>query len=211
MPGKPTPNTPGKSFVKMFDLIYTTNSKFNRKEFSDRFLMAIFWEESLFNNVFQGGKGTAVGFGQVEPSEFWKLKPYGLGLPPTYTEIVKEGGKEYKKVHASAGLTDRQAVQAAAALLEYTFKLKGREVALRAYGGYYWAKDNPSAKPTAAERLEIIAGWGKCADALADVKPFKRPTREEENVILAALNMSRPFGTRREEFRPILFPAGDYA
>jgi hypothetical protein len=192
----------------MFDLIYSNNLA--RKHFSDRFLIAIFWEESLFNNVFQGGKGTAVGFGQVEPSEFSKLKTYGLGLPPVREERVKVGNNEYKKVHSTAALTDQQAVQASAAVLDYVCKIKSRETALRSYGGYYWAKDNPSAKPTADERLQIIANWEKCEKALADVKPFKQPTRAEEDAIMDALQLARGFRQRREEFRPKLFPPGDY-
>jgi hypothetical protein len=209
MPGNALPTTPGKSFVKMFDLIYRNNIA--RKQFSDRLLIAIFWEESLFNNVFQGGAGTAVGFGQVEPAEFWKLKTYGLGLPPVREEIVKVKDQEIKKTYSRGSLSDEQAVKSAAALLDYVCKLKSRETALRSYAGYFWAKDNASAKPTAAERLQIINNWEKCADALADVKPFKQPTRDEEDGILDALQIARPFQIRREEFRPMLFRAADYA
>jgi hypothetical protein len=153
-------------------------------------LIGIFWEESLFNNVFQGGGGTGVGFGQVEPAEFWRLKEYGFTPPPT----VKIG----EKTASTRALTDREAVLAAAALL--------------GYAGYQWAMANPTiAKPTAEERLAIVAGWEACEVKLEDVRPFRRHTRAEEIVILDGLNLARGFKARREELRPLLFEASHYS
>jgi hypothetical protein len=83
--------------------------------------------------------------------------------------------------------------------------------ALLGYAGYEWAKRNPGAYPSAAQRLNIIAGWKACETKLLDVRPFGMPERSEQDVILGALNSAKPFGALRETFRPLLFRAGDYA
>jgi hypothetical protein len=196
------PSAPGKSFVQMFDLIYSNN--FARPTFSDRLLIAIFWEETLFNNIFQIGGGTGVGFGQVEPAEFYKLKKYGVSLPP----VRKEGWKTY----STRPLKDDESVKASAALLSHLHSALGSvQSALEGYAGVQWARDNPSiAKPTANERLTIIGGWKACALKLEPCRPFREPTRAEENDILDALQMARGFAARREEFRSLLFREEDY-
>jgi hypothetical protein len=194
---------PSKSFVKMFDLIYTYN--FMKSTFSDRLLIGIFWEESMFNNVFQIGGGTGMGFGQVEPAEFHRMEEFGLMAPPS----EKRGGR----THATRALSDKEAVQTTSALLGSMFKrLNGnRTSVLRGYAGYQWALANPgTAKPTATQRLSIIAGWEACELKLRDIYPFRRPEKAEQDVILDGLNKSRPFGARREEMRGLLFRDADY-
>jgi hypothetical protein len=194
---------PGKSFVQMFDLVYSYN--FAKATFSDRLLIGIFWEESMFNNVFQVGGGTGVGFGQVEPAEFPRMTEFGLLAPST----EKVGGH----TKSTRALSDKEAVQAAAALLGSMFKRLGgsRASVLRGYAGYQWALANPGkAKPTANQRLAIIAGWEACEQKLKDIFPFRRPDRAEENVILDGLNKARSFASRREEFRSLLFRDSDY-
>ena len=56
---------PGKSYDEMKALIIRNHGL--PYAFSYELLIAIFWEESFFNNLKQDG-GTAWGFGQVEPS-----------------------------------------------------------------------------------------------------------------------------------------------
>jgi hypothetical protein len=192
---------PGKSFVQMFDLIYENN--FVKADFSDRLLIGIFWEESFFNNIFQIGGGTGVGFGQVEPAEFHRMKEFSLQVPA----IKKVGGRTM----AAGPLSDVESVQAACALLGSLKKRLGsRRGALLGYAGYQYALANASVRPTATDRLNIIAGWEACEAKLKDIRPFRRPERSEEDVILDGLNRSRPFSARREEFRPLLFKDADY-
>ncbi|HXI59281.1 MAG TPA: hypothetical protein VNO55_24610 [Polyangia bacterium] len=193
---------PGKSFVEMFDLIYSNN--FVRADFPDRLLIGIFWEESLFNNVYQIGGGTGIGFGQVEPAEFHRMAEFNLTVPPT-----KKVGHQTKSTRP---LSDEEAVQAACALLGSLKNILGTQRgALLGYAGYEWAKRTPGAYPSAAQRLNIIAGWKACEAKLLDVRPFRLPERSEQDVILGALNSAKPFGALRETFRPLLFRADDYA
>lgn len=194
---------PGKSFVQMFDLVYSYN--FAKATFSDRLMIGIFWEESMFNNVFQVGGGTGIGFGQVEPAEFHRMTEFGLLPPP----IEKVAGRN----RSARALSDKEAVQSAAALLMSMLKLLGgsRTSVLRGYAGYQWALANPGkAKPTANQRLGIIAGWEACEQKLKDIFPFRKPETAEQNVILDGLNKARPFGARREELRGLLFRDQDY-
>ena len=198
MAKNPIPTLPGKSFVEMFDLVYTHNRY--KQDFSDRLMIAIFWEESIFNNIKQT-RGTALGFGQVEPSEFPKLKSYGLNLPA------------YSKGKCEGTLSDEQAVKVAVASLHYLRHVAkfSFEYCLKGYAGVKWALDNPTlAKPTAAERQKIIDNWKKCAAALEPVKPFKKPTTGEEEVILDALDISRAFSDARAKFRTVLFNPSHY-
>jgi hypothetical protein len=187
----------------MFDVLYSNN--FVRADFPDRLLIGIFWEETLFNNIYQIGGGTGVGFGQVEPSEFHRMAEFSLHVPAT----KKVGAKTM----ATGPLTDDEAVKAACALLgSLKQRLGTRSAALRGYAGYQWAKDHPAiAMPSATERLNIMARWQACEAKLVDVKPFRLPTRAEQDVILNALNIAKPFSPLRETFRPLLFPAADYA
>ena len=81
---------------------------------------------------------------------------------------------------------------------------------LKSYAGYWWALVNPAiAYPSANARLLIIKRWQACERQLKDVKPYKRPTREEQDVIMNALGMARGF--YRDPFRDALFPYGDYS
>lgn len=192
---------PGISFVHMFNLVYDNN--FVREDFPDRLLIGIFWEESLFNNIFQMGTGTGVGFGQVEPAEFRRMSEYDLPPPP----IRKIGSK----TAAARPLSDDESVQVACALLgSLRDRLGTRRAALLGYAGYWWAKSNPGGYPSASQRLGIVAGWEACERKLQDIRPFREPERGEQDTIMAGLNLARPFWARREAFRPILFQSDDY-
>jgi hypothetical protein len=72
-----TGKKPGMSYEDMYALIRDCQRPATSM-FSVELLIAIFWEESLFNNVPQDG-GTAWGFGQTEPAEFYKVESPGPG------------------------------------------------------------------------------------------------------------------------------------
>ena len=136
--------TPGYSYPDMAKLVFDSNWQLYHV-FPGELLLAIFWEETLFNNIPQPN-GTAVGFGQVEPAELWKLKKYGI------------------TTNAKSVLNDpSHSVDVAACYLRHlyesqTAKTKSRSEALKRYAGWYYDK--------AAWRLKIIAGWEACEKAL---------------------------------------------
>ena len=156
----------------MFDLVY--NNNFARPTFPDRLLLGIFWEETFFNNIHQYGLGSGVGFGQVEPAEFWKLKEYGLVLPVYTVQRKNSKGETYKKTYAARALTDVESVKATAGALMFLKKKLAVQACLEGYGGVQWARDHPQERPTAAERLQIIEGWKACAVALEPCRPYGR-------------------------------------
>ena len=57
------PELPGKSFGELAHLVRLYNVATARHTITDGLLLAIFWEETLFNNVFQTD-GTGVGSGK---------------------------------------------------------------------------------------------------------------------------------------------------
>src|SRR5882724_6298642 len=67
---------PGRTFAQIQSLVYDANDDMI---FPDELYIGLFWEESIFNNLKQVG-GTAIGFGQIEPREFWQVKKYGVTL-----------------------------------------------------------------------------------------------------------------------------------
>lgn len=204
------PKQPGKSFADMYQLTWLGNQY--KEDYSDRLLLAIFWEETCFNNIKQTGKGTAVGFGQIEPSEFWTLQKYGLSLPPTFTEKITfkdKNNKEItiKKVHAKSALSDALSVKATCCILhcmKQTFRTQ--HGVLGAYAGLEYAKQNPDVKPSFEERLTIIKNWKSCEEQLSGITPYQTYTTAEQDTILKALNTARPFGSLKEQFRQVLFP-----
>ena len=133
-------------------------------------------------------------------------------MPRTRTEVIQTKKGTIKKVHSTASLSDDIAVQATTNSLNYLHRIANfsREYCFKSYAGVKTAELDPTLKPSAEERRTIIKNWLACESALKDVKPFKKPTKEEEDVILDALQLAKPFKERREEWRPILFPPGDY-
>jgi len=195
------PQLPGKTFGAMKRLVILYNVATAKHIITDGLLLAIFWEETLFNNVFQTD-GTAVGFGQVEPSYFWAIDSYKIGLPP----VRKVGPLTY----STRALTDVEAVKASAAILDNLLKSKGLEGALGAYAGLPFAKDNPRAQPTYPERVQIIKGWKACAGDLDNIlsrwgsSTYARADKERE--VLGALGLSRGFKDKLADFQFVLFP-----
>ena len=180
--------------------------------FSPHLLMAIFWEESLFSNVRQigrgGGAGPAVGFGQVEKQE----------LPKLSTQKAQTHGYFVPGMHAGiSDLPDHLSVQVSSCMLLHLFfasqalDTNGKVAfALRGYSG---------------NRSQIVGGWLACETALKKL-PFTLfqiinsgpPLRLFEDQVLTALALSRPFNrdamvtvTRngrptQVKFREVLFP-----
>lgn len=207
---------PGKSFTEMLDLILRNQRRPN-DPFSPQLLMAIFWEEGLFTNKKQQ-KGTAVGFGQVEPAELWKLT----------TAKAREHGYDVPGVSTSTrSLSDDLAVTVPSCLLLHQFHASQAPTtegkvrsALNAYGGVDYK--GPSSL-TREDRLRIIANWRKCEEKLKAL-PFSEYAianysgnlDELANKYMDALALSRPFNrdfvfSRTPElvrFRDLLFPRG---
>ena len=173
---------PGYAFEDMAKLVYDNNWQLH-DVFSDELLLAIFWEESQFNNIKQI-KGTAVGFGQVEPAELWTLKKYGI------------------HTNAKNILNDpAHSVEVTAYYLRHLYESqqatpKTRATALKRYAGYWYDH--------AAWRLQIIAGWEACERAL---KAIKGGWSSDPQAVLAALSMARGIDKSDPVVRGALFPA----
>jgi hypothetical protein len=186
---------PGKSYEDVWDLIYR-NLPAN-SPFSLELIMAICWEESLFNNIEQIG-GTAWGFGQVEPAEYYKFRTpdaaYPVqGLPPVRNFEVEVKNKKgetvtIKKARLAGTLTDQQSVQVVIAALMHGYRALGSaQASMRAYAGVgYSGSDVPSRLSDAGKRLAIIDGWLACEAHLQrkfDPPPPKFNKKGERNYI----------------------------
>jgi hypothetical protein len=163
----------------MKDLVYDANQDMI---FSDELYLAIFWEESFFNNRKQQG-GSAVGFGQIEPAEFYQLKKYGVYLSTD------------KVLHDDS-------LSATATILymrHLTAALGNNDAALRAYAGYSYDH--------AAWRLAIIDGWKRCARMLQSNSDDAGPV--DGGPVMDALGHARAFSNNAAAFHGILFPGDD--
>src|SRR5262245_40660999 len=142
MPGpNPYLTYPGKSYLQMYDLIGRSRVQPLQDLFTDFLIMAICWEESMFNNKKQDGSGTAVGFGQTEPGELWKLdggedlkkpgididkknphfaqaKKYNYNLPP----LPPRDGRKL----AGGTISDEQAIAAMSSMLCHNYYSNGQ-------------------------------------------------------------------------------------
>jgi hypothetical protein len=115
------PHKPGQSYLGMYHLIVTNRVQMYKEVFSPELIIGICWEETFFNNIKQE-QGTAVGFGQTEPAEFWKLendiaraRGYNVpGLPRRNTTTASDGTKI---VSLAGTLDDGQAILVLTALM----------------------------------------------------------------------------------------------
>jgi len=196
------PELPGRTFEEMIHLVTLHNLATAKNIITDGLLLAIFWEETLFNNVFQTD-GTAVGFGQVEPAEFALIASYKIGLPP----VRKVGAATF----STRALTDVEAVKASAAFLDYLLKTtKGLDNALGGYAGFDYAKKHPDKKPTYPQRVQKVNGWKTCGPELDNIlsrwrsSTYARADKERE--VLGALGHSRGFKDKLADFQFVLFP-----
>ena len=133
---------PGMAYEDMYELICAAKPP-GADMIGNELLIAIFWEESLFNNIEQRG-GTAWGFGQVEPLEMRHVETeearlrgyYVMGLPPRNVIKRDENGVPIQ-ARLGGALSPDQSVQVSAGVLCHYYynvshTMKG---ALEAYGG----------------------------------------------------------------------------
>ncbi len=172
---------PGYSFEAMAKLVFDNNWQLY-DVFSDELLLAIFWEETQFNNIPQV-KGTAVGFGQLEPAELWTLKKYGIST------------------NAKNILNDpAHSVEVTTYYLRHLYESQKarpqtRAEALKRYAGYYYDR--------AGWRLKIIAGWEACERGL---KAVRGGWSDNPEAVMNALSLARGFEKSDPGMRKSLFP-----
>ncbi|WP_299472558.1 peptidoglycan-binding domain-containing protein [uncultured Roseibium sp.] len=195
------PKLPGKSYDEMKALIAANHGI--GYVFSWELMLAICWEESLFNNEEQEGAGTAWGFGQVEPSEYYKFETEQAKTHGYYVANLPPRMKVGNRTKLMGTLTDNQSVQVVSAALRHNYisRNKGKMDALYAYGGVYYKGPSPL---TVLERLAIIEGWLDCEKHL---QFFHQGYDPDE--IIKGLHMARNFKKVEALFRPILFPLGE--
>lgn len=194
------PKLPGKSYDEMKTLIAKNHGV--PYVFSWELLIAICWEESFFNNKEQE-KGSAWGFGQVEPSEYYKFETEEAKQHGYYVANLPPRLKTGKGTKLMGKLTDDQSVQVVSAALRYNHRARNynKQEALKVYGGYYYQGKSGL---TQAERAQIIKGWQECEQHL---QFFHQGYDPDE--IIKGLHMARNFKDAESSFRPILFPLGD--
>ncbi len=162
---------PGKSYADMASLVYDANDDMI---FPDELYIGLFWEESIFNNKKQVG-GTAIGFGQMEPKEFWQVKKYGVTLTSD------------RMLHDDAFCAKATVLY----MRHLSSALGGPEAALRAYAGYSYDH--------AAWRLAKITGWKACSNAL------QSGDTTDSDVVKNALFQSRSFPRDNSAYDDVLF------
>lgn len=155
--------------------------------FSPELLIAIFWEETRFENIKQAGGGPAVGFGQVEPPGVRAACEF-CGINPAW-----------KPTDISPHVDDAKAVQIAGMYLHRQFcvsKASTKEAkklfALRSYVGWFakgdWFKG--SLAEWQRQRQAIIDGWLECEKYL---KSRNQPgvTRDREFFVTALIKATK--------------------
>lgn len=207
------PAKPGCSFEYIWGLVQKNNGIIAPTAFTPELMIAIFWEESLFNNTAQVGSGTAVGYGQVEPAEFYRFNAKNLQSPSAAMRgMAEEAQRKGYLVHnlppvSKAGgqtmlngaLSDEQAVQVAMALVRDMHERKrSRNGILQGYAGVGFQGDQP-ARLQGNGRQEIINGWLRCEAKLLSC------SKSDADVVMVALREAKSFN-QWDEFRSILFP-----
>jgi Transglycosylase SLT domain len=182
--------SPGNSVATMSDLINENNSS-DHPLLTDQLLMAIFWEESLFNNIKQTG-GTAIGFGQMEPAELARLNKSG-DIQADVNRILSDPGVS---------------VDAAAQMLDALFSKFSKDGALKAYAGFFFKKD----AAFQAKRQLTITGWTSCERTLLSISQNILDIVDDPDATIRALKMSRAFNPdastpRSGTWRDVLFPS----
>lgn len=211
------PQLPGKSVVQMYKLIREHRVKHLENVFTDYLLLAICWEETKFNNVFQGGSGgTGIGFGQVEPANFYMLESdmarqrgyYVPGLPERTQ--TKNGKGKVIKTASSRMLSERESIQTQSALLCHLYhssKTPTKRGALSAYAGVGFSKTGGTDNLGDNKRRHIVDGWLACEHMLAENWDYPADPVDIAN----ALRKSRAFPSRKLDprYEDTLFPPED--
>jgi peptidoglycan hydrolase-like protein with peptidoglycan-binding domain len=168
--------------MRMLQLI-TSNQRKPGDPFTGQIHMAIFWEETLFNNMSQDGGGAAIGFGQVETPELDKLA----------TQEARDLGYFVQGVSsATRNVSDDISVQISSCILLHLFyhstaattALK-KDFAYNIYSG---------------SRQDIVQRWRDCENSLLAL-PFSEyaivnyagSMADLEQRYIAALKKSKAF------------------
>ncbi|MEP7076994.1 MAG: hypothetical protein ABI878_14405 [Acidobacteriota bacterium] len=194
------PTTPGKSYAFMVGLLNQYFSIMAPTPMTAYTMLAIFWEETMFNNIAQAESGTGVGFGQTEPFEFYRFDAKG-----SLSALAKKGNYLVDGLPRRNGkvllgmLDDGQAVQVACALVRDLFErgIKSKQSIMNAYGGVGFTGPQPARFDAAGGRESVISGILNCEKAL-----MAATTADE---VLNALKIARPFN-QDDVFKKILFP-----
>lgn len=200
---------PGRSYAYMSHLVSMNFQIWTPTPISRELLLAIFWEETLFNNIFQTGSGTAVGFGQTEPQEFFRFDPnhpdsgfakkFNYLMPELPPRVPTSPGS--KRVKITTALDDFTSVKVACAFVRDLFErgVKSKQSILNAYAGVGFTGPQP-AHLQGNGRSRIVQGWLECERLLQQTQPH------ETAKILAALQKAKPF-PNTPAFTNVLFPA----
>lgn len=196
-------NLPGRSFAYMSNLISLNFQVLGPTPFETETMLAIFWEETFFNNIFQTEAGNGVGFGQAEPAEFYRFDANG-----SLSQMAKAKGylvynlprRDGKKL--TAPIDDYTSVRVPCAFVRdlYERGIKSKRSILNAYGGVGFTGKQPAHLAKPGGREAIIQGMLDCEAALK--------TATTQTDILQALKKSRDFNMDKE-FSEILFPANE--
>ena len=194
------PTTPGNSYAYMIGLLNQFVPIIMPTPMTAFTMLAIFWEETMFNNIAQAESGTGVGFGQTEPFEFYRFDAKGTlsGLARKGNYLVDGLPRRNGKVLIGR-LDDKQAVQVACALVRDLFErgIKSKQSIMNAYGGVGFTGPQPARFDAAGGRESVISGILNCEKALMAA------TSPDE--VLGALKIAREFN-QDAAFKQILFP-----
>jgi hypothetical protein len=180
------------TFARMWTLIERTfdfsrylRENYRRTLLPSELLIAVFWEESVFEN--KRGVGNAIGFGQVQPgtldavNDFWQKQDGG---PMTF--VASQVLRDHVQSIQLAGL-------AMAMLYEKQLKAgqpageKSLRVALHNYAG-----GSSEEKEQAPKNAATARSWFDCRDALLPLHisdgDLILPTQEFADRIMKALN-----------------------
>ena len=195
------PTLPGKSYAYMVGLLNQFVSIIQPTPMTAFTMLAIFWEETMFNNIAQAESGTGVGFGQTEPFEFYRFDSKGTlcGLARKNNYLVDGLPRRNGKVLLGT-LNDTQAVQVACALVRDLFErgVKSKQAIMNAYGGVGFTGPQPARFDKAGGREGVIGGILSCEQALMAAK--------SPDEIMSALKIAREFN-QDSAFKAVLFPA----
>lgn len=208
---------PGCSFAYIWGLIQKNKSMLDTTGISAELVVGIFWEETLFNNINQTGAGTAKGYGQTEPAEFYRFNANNLNSRnKAFADMAKNAQKKGyavyglpqvvylpdKKVVCPGELTDEQGVQVSLAMIrDLRERGKSPQTILDGYAGVGFKGEQAAHLARPGGREAIIKGWRECEAKLAKAVPAG-----DKDGIMSGLKIARSFN-QDEEFRKILFPS----
>jgi hypothetical protein len=170
----PFPINKIQPFTKMVQLV-TLNPTSNPLNFTPALMLAIFWEETMFQNIKQWPSGPAVGFGQIEKSSITLANLFVSGNTnsPFNAQLILND--------------DNVSVQASTALLNrYIANHTTKNGALMAYSG---------------NKQAIVNKWLNCETALNSllINPLGLNPSNVEN----ALQLARVFPKSGSEYNTI--------